>query len=135
MGRLHNAGIKTVAYPAAAANVSTAALDLGPTGGAGLTGGQFVFRNPALAALVDAKTVTITLTDCDTLGGTYSAVEGYGNMVLTGAGGAGAAAKDFRMPIARHVRQFVKANVAVLTGGGTLTASTFTFAIELDQQL
>lgn len=122
--------INKTAYPAAGAAASSAALDLGTGGGSGLQGGVFAFDHPALAALADTKTVTTDLMHCDTAGGTYAVVEGYGNMVLTGAGGAGVAAKVFRMPIADHVKRFVKMRVTLVASSGDVTASSFTFAIE-----
>lgn len=128
---LRNAfAINKTAYPAAGNAASSAAIDLGPGGGSGLQNATLAFEHPALAALADTKTATTDLMHCDTSGGSYTVAEGYGNMVLTGAGGAGVAAKTFRMPIADHVKRFIKMRVTLVASSGDVTASYFTFAVE-----
>lgn len=99
---------RLIALNNGAGNVSTAFLDLCPSGGAHTPNGRLNWVLPAQPLLADAGTVTCELTHCATSGGSYTTVPGYGNMVVTGAGGAGAAATTFSMPIAAHVLRYVK---------------------------
>lgn len=119
----------TTALPAAAANSNTSSIDLGPNGGNNVDSNlRLLLELPALASLVDAKTVTLSVYDSAD-NSSFAAVEGYGNLVVTGAGGAGAAAKTWRLKLHDHVRQYIRINIAVLTGGGDNTASSLTTSI------
>lgn len=116
---------RTVALPAAAAAALTSSVDLGGDRAGPLGHTLEVHLSlPALPSLVDAKTVTVDLYDCDTEDGVYAVVPTVGNMVVTGAGGAGAAAKSWRFYLPPDTRRFVKARAAVLTGGGDNTAKS-----------
>ena len=115
------------ALPAAAASNNSASLDL-----QGVNNGfaKLVVDVPQLTALVDAKTVTYTLYDSAD-NSSFAVVEGYGNMVITGAGGVGAAAKIWKLMIHDHVRRYVRLNQAVLTAGGDNTAKSTTFGVAI----
>ena len=126
----HNSDRKLVALNNGAGNVSTAAIDIGPSGGAHIRNGNFLWQLPLQDSLADAGTVACELTHCATSGGAYTVCPGYGNMIVTGAGGAGAAATDFRMPIAPHVLQFVKAKFTQVGNGNNSDVSA-EFAVEL----
>lgn len=116
---------QAVALPAAGSAASTAAVDLGGKNvgpvGAAL---EVHLVTPALPALVDAKTVTLEITHCDTLGGAYVPVPGVGNMILTGAGGAGVAASRFRLYLPPDTQRYIKARATVLAAGGDNTAKS-----------
>lgn len=116
------------ALPAAAASATTDTLDLGPNGGKNQTGVELLISFPALPALVDTKKVTVTVRDSAD-DSTFADVVGYGNLILTGAGGAGVAATDFPLRLHDHVRQYVRIKVDVETGGGDNTAKSVTCAI------
>ncbi len=118
------------AFPAAAANnsstgINTGAVRSGPNG-IFPEESAILIEWPALANLVDAKTITFTVQDSadnssfTSIGLTY---------VITGGGGVGVAAgfKKFRLPA--DVRQYVNVNAAVLTAGGDNTASSYTVSI------
>lgn len=122
--------IKTVALPAAAASASTAAIDLGVPNADQIGVVKVTITLPALPALVDDKTVTVSLTDCATSGGSYTAIPGVGNLVVTGAGGAGAAAKTWVLYLPPHTKQFLKGKADVLTGGGDNTAKSLTIEVQ-----
>jgi hypothetical protein len=112
----------TKALPAAAANNSHDGIDLGLSyhspGNV-----ELEISWPAITALVDDKTIIFTVNDSadnssfTSLGLTHT---------LTGAGGVGVAAgtKRFRLP--SNTRRYINVNQAVLTAGGTLTASSTT---------
>lgn len=120
---------KTVALPAAAATATTAALDLEGSGGAHLAGkAYFELEVPATASLVSTKKITVALTECATLGGSYTAAVGYGNTVITG-GGSGGAATKFKLAIHPGTLRYVKGTFSVESGGGDNTAVTATFAV------
>lgn len=121
--------ITTKALPAAAANNSHDGIDIGArtSPGGTFTGEvELEISWPAIAALVDTKTIVFTVQDSAnnssfaSLGQTHT---------LTGAGGVGvpAGSKKFRLP--RNVRQYVNVNQAVETGGGTLTAISTTVSL------
>lgn len=121
---------KSVALPAAAAAALTAAIDLysvqvGPVG----SNIEVNLSIEAVPNLVDAKTITLDLYHCDTLAGSYTVVPTVGNMVVTGAGGVGAAATKFRFYFPPETKRFIKGRAAVLTAGGDNTAKTLTLAL------
>jgi hypothetical protein len=121
----------TVAFPSGAATTTSAAIDI--QGGGSFVANRLFFeiQAPATPSLADAKTHTFALTDCATSGGTYTAVEGYGNMVTTGASSAGAAAKNFRLCVHPHVKRFVKLTITGISSGGDSSAVSCTFAAAL----
>lgn len=118
---------RVLALPAANAAALSAVVDLGADRvgpvGANL---EVHLSLPALPSLVDAKTVSVDVYDCDTEGGSYAVIPTTGNMVVTGAGGVGAAAKSWRLYLPPDTRRYVKARAAVLTGGGDNTAQSLT---------
>lgn len=118
---------RTVALPAANAAALTAAVDLGGVEAGPLANPLEVHLSlPALPSLVDTKKATVDLYDCDSEDGSYTVIPGTGNLSVTGAGGAGAAAKSWRLYLQPHTRRFVKARVAVESGGGDNTALSLT---------
>ena len=122
--------IASVALPAANASASTAALDLGVTYADQLGIVTAELTLPALANLVDDKTVTVSVTDCATSGGSYAAVAGIGNLVVTGAGGNGSDATTWTLYLPPHTKRYIKAKADVLVGGGNNTASSLGIAIK-----
>lgn len=126
----HNSDRKLVALNNGAGNVSTAYLDLGPGGGTHIPNGRFVWSLPLQDSLANAGTVACELTHSDVPGSGYTTVPGYGNMIVTGGGGVGAAAQDFSMPIAKHVKQYVKARFTQVGTGDNSDVSA-EFYIEL----
>ena len=121
--------LKTVALPAANASAVTAVLDFG----AALPGPQKIevsLELPALPSLVDTKKVTLDLEQSDD-NSTFAVIPGTGNMSVVGAGGAGAAAKTFRLNLPPVFKRYVRAKAAVESGGGDNTAKSLTFAVEL----
>ncbi len=123
---------KSVALPASSAAATTAAIDL-EGGGAHIAGkGWLVVRIPATPALADTKTITVSLTDCATLGGSYTAITGYGAMVVTGATATpGGAATEFKLAIHPHVKRFVKATFTIPATSGDNTAVAATVGVEI----
>lgn len=121
--------IKTVALPAAGNSASTGAIQVG-NGNVG-DRVEFLFEYPALPNLVNTKKVTTTFEHSDTEGGSYTAIEGTGNMVITGPASGGSPAKTFGVFIPRRHKAWVRATVAVEAAGGDNTASSLTFAPDL----
>lgn len=117
---------KSLALPAAAATAYTASLDLGSTI-PGPVGSGLLMRIsvPATPALVDAKTITFNLQHSAD-NATFVNVPTTGNMVVTGAGGVGAAAAQFDFFLPPQILRYIRASAAVLTGGGDNTAVSFT---------
>lgn len=125
----HNVASRvTVALTNGAGNTSTSYIDLGPGGGAHLKNGRFLISLPLCDSLANAGTIACELTHCATSGGSYTTVEGYGNMIVTGAGGTGSPADDFEMPIAPHILQYVKAKFTQ-TGTGDNSDETASFEV------
>lgn len=119
----------TVALPAAGSTALTSALrvPLGPHRGAF----EIHLELPDLPALADAKTATVTLVEADTEGGSYSAVPTVGNMILTGASGAGATGKLWRFYLPPVHKEWIKGSVAIQSSGGDNTAKSLTLAIDI----
>jgi hypothetical protein len=119
--------IRTVALPAAGADITTTALDLGQ-----VPPNEFRFEIelvlPALPSLVDTKKVTITLEDSAD-GSAYAPVVGLATLEVTGAGGAGAAAVTRRVRPPAHLRRYLRAKAAVEAAGGNSTDKTVSLAL------
>jgi len=121
--------IKTIALPAANASAVTPALDFGTA----LPGPQKVelaLELPALPSLADTKKCTLELEDSAD-NATFAVIAGTGNMSVVGAGGAGAAAKTFRVYLPPVFRRYVRAKATVDAVGGDNTAKSLTLAVEL----
>lgn len=118
--------IKSVALPAAGATAVTPSirLDTGPH----VERFEGLLSIPATPALVDAKTVTVTMQHSDD-DVTFTAIPELATLVVTGAGGAGAAASErsFRFP--GDVKKFVRASAAVQAAGGDNTAVLLSFSL------
>jgi hypothetical protein len=111
---------KRVNLPAANASAVTASIYLGRAGDPILENAELKVSLPATPDLVDAKTVTVTLKDsADDI--TFAAIPELATLVVTGAGGAGAAAAERIVRLPSSTRPYVRADVAVLTGGGDNT--------------
>lgn len=121
--------IKTVALPAAAASASTAALriPLGPHRGAF----EFHVELPATPNLVATKKITITLEESDSESTGFAALPTVGNMIVTGPASGGGLATLFRLYCPPVHKEWVRATVAVESGGGDNTAKSLTFAADL----
>ena len=120
----------TVAFPSGAATTTSAAVDIQGGGSHIASRLFFEIQAPATPSLANGSTHTFALTDSATLGGTYTAVEGYGNMVNTG-GASGGAIKNFRLCVHPHVKRFVKLTITGITSGGDSSAISCTFAAAL----
>lgn len=117
--------IVTKVFPAAAANDNTGTLDL-QSAGYKPESLALEIKWPALANLVDAKTIIFTVQDsADDI--TYTSL-GITH-TITGAGGVGVAAgtKVIRLPAT--TRRYVQVNRAVLVAGGDNTAATNTVSL------
>jgi hypothetical protein len=121
--------IKTVALPAAAATALTGGINVG-THNIGQRC-EIHLEVESLPSLVDTKVVTVDLVESDTENGSYTVIPTTGNMSLVGAGGAGAAARLFRIFLPPVHKPWIKGRVAVETGGGNNTARKLTLAIDL----
>lgn len=116
----------STALPAAGSTATpSTALDLGVAGGRNQTLLKLQISVPATANLADTKTITFKVYDCDTSDGTYTEVEGYGNMIQTGAGGVGDSADEWILRIHDHVRRYVKVKATVEASGGNNTAVSY----------
>lgn len=111
------------ALPAAAASNYSDAIDLGDQspGLSKLDDWQLEVAIPALPSLVDAKTYTGTLQDSAD-NATFADIAVLAPVILTGAGGAGAAAKTQLYPLPKDLRRYVRLKNTVLTAGGDNTA-------------
>ena len=123
---VEQAALKTKALPAAAATAYTDSIEVGT----GIHVKEFEVRLelPALPALVDAKTVTVTLQDsADNT--TFADIEELATLVVTGAGGVGctAATREVRLP--SSTEKYIRAKIAVLTAGGDNTAKSLTLSV------
>lgn len=122
---LDGSHIKTQALPAANASNAAASIDLGsPTLGPVADDLEFEVSVEALPSLANATTVTVTIADSAD-NSTFAAIPSLATLVLTGAGGVGAAAASRRYKLPPTTRQFVRVQAAVLTGAGDNTAKSY----------
>jgi hypothetical protein len=121
--------VVTRVLPAANANANSSSIDLGDA--TPVLHGQnheLQIDVPALPALVEDKTLTITIQDsADNI--TFVAVEQLAPFVITGGSGDGAAAatRTYRLP--SSLNRYVNINCAVLADGGDNTGVTVTARI------
>jgi hypothetical protein len=121
--------IKTSALPAAAANNSTAAIDLQQAAaGVNLDKVDVEVAVPATPSLVDAKIITLTIQDSAN-GTDFAAVTGLATLVVTGAGGVGAAAATRTVKLPTGTRRYIRANAAVESGGGSNIAVSYSISL------
>jgi hypothetical protein len=119
----------TKALPAAAANNTSASIDLGVTS-PGLVVSVFDVKVsvPALPALVEAKTVTIKFQDSAN-GTDFTDIAELASFVITGGTGNGAAATSRTVKLPPTVRRYIAINQAVLTAGGDNTGVSTTLEL------
>lgn len=117
------------ALPAAAATNYTDGIDLGDqTPGLKLDDWQIELAIPALPSLVDAKTYTSTLQDsADNV--TFASIAVFAPIILTGAGGVGAAAKTQLFPLPKDLRRYIRVKNDVLAAGGDNTAKSVSLSM------
>jgi hypothetical protein len=121
--------IKSSALPAAAANNSTAAIDLQQAAaGVNLDKVDVEVAVPATPSLVDAKVITFTIQDSAN-GTDFAAVTGLATLVVTGAGGVGAAAATRTVKLPTGTRRYIRANAAVESGGGSNIAVSYSISL------
>jgi hypothetical protein len=120
--------IAVKALPAAAASNNTDAFDLGTRSGFLPEELECQVVIPALPSLTDAKSATFTIKDSAN-GTDFTAITGFGVITLTGAGGAGAAAKTVTLRLPSTTRRYLRLDAAVESGGGTNTGVSVTFQL------
>jgi hypothetical protein len=118
----------TKALPAAAASNSSDSIDLGSAGPAVLERVNLEISVPALPALVEDKTVTITIQDSAD-NSSFAAVTGLSTFVITGGVGNGAAAATRTVRLPPTTRRYINALQAVLTAGGDNTGVSVTYKL------
>ena len=84
-----------IALPAAGAAANSPIIDLGTNSAGRAEDVEIVVELPATPALVDAKTITLTVQESDD-GVTFAAQPDFPVQVATGGGGAGAAGLSHR---------------------------------------
>lgn len=120
---------KTKALPAAAAANYTDSVDLGSTVlGPVADMIELEVFIPATPALVDAKTIILTVKDSAD-DATFTAIPSLATLIQTGADSAGAAAATRRVRLPVTTRQYLRVDAAVLTGGGDNTAVSYGFRV------
>lgn len=132
MNKLRKDSLLTVtrSMPAAAASNASTGIDLGyvAPADAGVVA-DLVITVPALPALVEDKTITITVQDSAD-NSSFTAVSGLSTLVITGGTGNGAAATSRRIRLPSSVRRYVGVGVATLTAGGDNTGVSLTLTLE-----
>lgn len=120
---------KTKALPAAGASAATDAIDLGSTT-LSVAGDNLEVQIvlPSTPALADTKTITLTLQDSAD-GINFAAIPGLATLVVTGAGGAGAAAASRSLRLPSTTRQYIRLNAAVESAGGNNTGVSTTLRV------
>lgn len=114
----------TKAFPNAAANNTTDAIDLEQVCGGDLSNVAVELEIPELTALVATKTATFTFQHGDAAN-SLADTDPVITHVVTGAEGNGHAAETvrFRLPVA--CKRYIAMKCAVLTGGGDNTAKSY----------
>lgn len=119
----------TRALPAQNATVNSTSLDLGQT----LAGDineqiDLLLTVPATPALADSQTLTFTFQDSAD-NSSFAAITGVSTLVLTGAGGAGAAATTRRVKLPPAARRYLRVSITSSATSGDSSGVTATFQI------
>lgn len=122
----------TKALPAAAATNYTDSIDLRDSapGVCKMDDAQIEVAIPALPSLADSKTATFTVQSSDD-DSTFTDHASLAPLVLTGAGGAGAAAATRRYPFPKDIGRYIRVKQAVQSAGGDNTAKSSTVSVVL----
>lgn len=124
---VRDVNLKTVkALPAAAASNVHDAINLEQTTQFNTSERmQLEVAIPATPSLADGKSVTLTVKDSAD-GVTFAAIPELAPVVVTGAGGAGAAAVTRTFPLPGTTRKHIRVEQAVEAAGGDNTAISVT---------
>jgi len=121
--------IVAIALPAAGATANSTAIDLGSSQPGQLVNDfDVLIEVPAVPNLVDAKTITLNLQDSDD-NVTFADIPEVADLVMTGAGGVGAAAASQRVKLPISVRRYLRLSPTVLAAGGDSTAVSATLSL------
>lgn len=134
--------VKTLNFPAAAGTATSTALDikggeLPATGGTGAVTAavraarvELVYEVPTLAALTNTShSYAISLTHCDTTGGTYTALSGTLHTVV-GVASTGPLAHTKVLILPPDTQRFVKVQIVATATTGDNTAQTLTVRLK-----
>jgi hypothetical protein len=117
------------ALPAANANNDTSSFNLVQVApGVELENVELMISVPALPALVEAKTLTISIQDSAD-DSSYATIAGLATLVITGGVGGGAAAATRYVRLPRGTRRYLRFNQAVMNGGGDNTGVSVTYKL------
>jgi len=117
----------TVALPAAGANVTSSSIDTACNPDR-VPEIEALISVPVTPALVDAKTLTVTLYDsADNV--TFAAVAQLPAFAVTASGGAGGAAISQQFKIPLGTRRYIAINCAITASGGDSTAVKATLGL------
>lgn len=119
--------VATRTIPAANASNQSASFDLGTIGSA-IEAVQLFLSVPALPALADTKSLTVTVQDSAD-NSSFATLATLATHVSTGAGGVGAAAKETRWSLPTITRRYIRLNFAVDASGGDNTGVTATVSL------
>lgn len=121
--------IRAQALPAADAANSTASIDLGAKPWPTTETVHVQVSIPATPALVEAKTITLTIEDSAD-DSSFAAVTGLSTLVVTGAAeAAGGAAAVRKVILPPGVRRYLRATAAVEDAGGVNTGVSYTLEL------
>lgn len=128
--RLADANLtKTKVLPAANAANASASIDLGSTVlGPAADNIEVLISIPATPSLADTKSITLTLKESAD-DSTFAAIPGVGTLVVTGSGGAGAAAASRSLRLPSTTRRYLRLDAAVEASGGDNTAISTTLKV------
>lgn len=123
---------RVTALPAAAAATAPAGLDTQVAGVVGPVCDNTRFRItcPATPNLADTKNIVFKIQDsADNV--TFADIPNVATHTVTGAGGVGAAGFDVLRHIPKTTRRYVRCIATVDSAGGTNTAVSYTFSVDL----
>lgn len=119
----------TTALPAANANANSNPIDLEQEVGGLIENAVFELALPATPSLADAKTIILKVQHSATSGSGQADLDPACTFTVTGAGGAGAAAKTIRFRLPPNALRYISVNAAVLASGGDNTGVSYTLRL------
>lgn len=119
----------TRALPGSGATVSSTAIDLGQTTADSINElVDLLLTVPAVPSLANSETITFTFEDSAN-NSSFAAITGLSTLVLTGAGGTGAAASSRRVKLPPATRRYVRVTAVGSASSGANTGVTATLQL------
>lgn len=122
--------VADVALPAANSNANTDSIYIGAVNSNNMHEASLWISRPAIPSQADATSARFKIQDSAD-NSSFADVANVPSLVRTGSGGNGvAAAPDWEIPLPKHLRSYIRINVAEDAASGSNTGVKFSWGIK-----